>query len=104
MYVWNLEQMYFELSTSNTIKARSLATHSTTFQYEYLGTLLLRQPRLKMDLLKWIQFQFYHYPPWRRGIVVIVSASRTEDPGFESRQGVRFLGLHALSLCVFEKK
>jgi hypothetical protein len=30
--------------------------------------------------------------PWRRGIVVIASALRTEDPGFESRQGVRFLG------------
>jgi hypothetical protein len=26
-------------------------------------------------------------------IVVTVSASRTEDPGFEYRQGVRFLGL-----------
>jgi hypothetical protein len=32
--------------------------------------------------------------PWRRGIVIISSASRTEDPGFESRQGVRFLGLY----------
>jgi hypothetical protein len=29
----------------------------------------------------------------RRGVVVIVSASETEDRGFESRQGVRFLGL-----------
>jgi hypothetical protein len=28
--------------------------------------------------------------PLRRGIVVIASAYRTEDPGFESRQGVRF--------------
>jgi hypothetical protein len=28
--------------------------------------------------------------PWRRGIVVIASAYRTEDPGFESRQGARF--------------
>jgi hypothetical protein len=27
---------------------------------------------------------------WRRGIVVIASAYRTGDPGFESRQGVRF--------------
>jgi hypothetical protein len=52
--------------------------------------------------------------PWRRGMVVIASASRTEDPGFKSRQGVRVLGLYthcsavvktqyALSLCVFEK-
>jgi hypothetical protein len=28
--------------------------------------------------------------PWRRGIVVIASAYRIEDPEFESRQGVRF--------------
>jgi hypothetical protein len=28
---------------------------------------------------------------WRRGIVIVASAYRTEDPGFESRQGVRFL-------------
>jgi hypothetical protein len=28
--------------------------------------------------------------PWRRGVVVIVSAKRTGDRGFESRQGVRF--------------
>jgi hypothetical protein len=27
------------------------------------------------------------------GIVVIASAYRTEDPEFESRQGIRFLGL-----------
>jgi hypothetical protein len=29
------------------------------------------------------------------GIVVITSAYRTEDPGFESRQGVRFLGIYS---------
>jgi hypothetical protein len=33
---------------------------------------------------------------WRRGIVVIASAYRTEDPGFQSREGVRFLGINAL--------
>jgi hypothetical protein len=38
----------------------------------------------------------YSSEPWRRGIVVIASASRTEDPGFESCQGVRFLGLDTL--------
>jgi hypothetical protein len=32
--------------------------------------------------------------PWQRGIVVIASAYRTEDPRCESRQGVRFLGLY----------
>jgi hypothetical protein len=31
---------------------------------------------------------------WRRVIVVIASAQRTEDPGFEFRQGVRFLGFY----------
>jgi hypothetical protein len=30
---------------------------------------------------------------WRRGIVAIAYAYRTEDPWFESRQGVRFLGI-----------
>jgi hypothetical protein len=38
--------------------------------------------------------------PWRRGIVVIASTYRTEDPGFESRQGVRFfLGIYAYLCC-----
>jgi hypothetical protein len=32
-------------------------------------------------------------------VVVIASASRTEDPGFESRQGVRFLGINTLQCC-----
>jgi hypothetical protein len=30
-------------------------------------------------------------------IVIIASACRTEDTGFESRQGVRFLGIYTLS-------
>jgi hypothetical protein len=30
--------------------------------------------------------------PWRRGVVVIVSADGTGDRGFESRQGERRLG------------
>jgi hypothetical protein len=38
----------------------------------------------------------YYFTPWWRGIVVIASASRTEDPGFESRQSARFLGPYAL--------
>jgi hypothetical protein len=50
----------------------------------------------------------------RSGIVVIASAYRTTDPGFESRQVVKLLGLYtlqcccrnlnALSLCLLEKK
>jgi hypothetical protein len=39
------------------------------------------------------------YGPWQRGIVVIASAYRTEDPGFESRQGVRVLGIYTLQCC-----
>jgi hypothetical protein len=31
-----------------------------------------------------------YWSPWRRGVVVVASASRPEDPEFESRQGVRF--------------
>jgi hypothetical protein len=37
--------------------------------------------------------------PWRRGIVFIASTSRTEDPGFESRQVVRLLCLNPLRRC-----
>jgi hypothetical protein len=37
--------------------------------------------------------------PWRHGIVVIAFAYRTEDPRFESRQGVRFLGIYTLQCC-----
>jgi hypothetical protein len=33
---------------------------------------------------------FRRLPWWRRGIVVIASVSRTENPGFESYNGVRF--------------
>jgi hypothetical protein len=34
------------------------------------------------------------------GIAVIAYADRTEDPGFESRQGVRFLVfIHTLQCC-----
>jgi hypothetical protein len=36
------------------------------------------------------------WQPWRRGIVVIASASRTEDPGFESRQVFRSLYIEVL--------
>jgi hypothetical protein len=35
-------------------------------------------------------------------IVVIVSANITEDRGFESRQGVRFLGLYTLHCCNYQ--
>jgi hypothetical protein len=53
--------------------------------------------------------------PWRRGIVTIASAYWTEDPGFKSRQGVKFLGIYihcsavvitqyALSLWVLERE
>jgi hypothetical protein len=37
--------------------------------------------------------------PWRRDTVVIAAAYRTEDPGFKSRQGARFLGIYALQCC-----
>jgi hypothetical protein len=37
--------------------------------------------------------------PWRSGIVIIASAHRTEDPGLESRQGVRFLGRYTFQCC-----
>jgi hypothetical protein len=36
---------------------------------------------------------------WRRSIKVIASASRTEDPWLESRQGVSFLVIVTLQCC-----
>jgi hypothetical protein len=58
-------------------------------------------------------FCFIFILPWRRGIVVVASAYRTEDSEFESLQGVRFKvyihcsvvvkTLYALSLCELEK-
>jgi hypothetical protein len=39
------------------------------------------------------------HQPWRLGVVVIVAANITEDRGFESRQGLRFLGLNTLQCC-----
>jgi hypothetical protein len=62
--------------------------------------------------LNWIKFET---KPWRRGAVDIASASGTRRPGFESRQGIRFLGKHgnavaykmtlyALFVCRKEKK
>jgi hypothetical protein len=38
--------------------------------------------------------------PWRRDVVVIVSANGTEDRGFESCQGMRFTGIYAMLLLV----
>jgi hypothetical protein len=35
---------------------------------------------------------------WRRGIMVIASASRTEDPGFKFHQGVGFRFLYVAVL------
>jgi hypothetical protein len=58
-------------------------------------------------LSKQIRSQCYDYVKkfaklWHGGvayIVVIASASGTKDSGFESRQGVRFLGLYTLQ-CI----
>jgi hypothetical protein len=46
-----------------------------------------------------MKYQILVHPylePWRRGVVVIVNANRTEDRVFEPRRGVRFLGLYTL--------
>jgi hypothetical protein len=37
--------------------------------------------------------------PLRRAVVIIVSANRTEDRGFKSLHGVRYLGRYALQCC-----
>jgi hypothetical protein len=43
--------------------------------------------------------KIYLFTPGRRGVQVIVSANRTDDRGFESHQGVRFLGIYTLQCC-----
>jgi hypothetical protein len=50
-----------------------------------------------MRFLYHLMRQCTHYLHWWRS--GHASASRTEDPGFESRQGVRFLGLYTLQCC-----
>jgi hypothetical protein len=44
---------------------------------------------------------FYLTLPWQPGVAVIVSANGTEYRGFESRRGVRFLGLHMYNALLF---
>jgi hypothetical protein len=45
--------------------------------------------------------QVFKQPPWRRGTVVIASAYKTEDPGFESRRGVRFFRNLYIAVLLF---
>jgi hypothetical protein len=48
----------------------------------------------KMEIYFFLEKECYDSPLWR-GVGVI----GTEDFGFESRQGVRFLGLNTLQYC-----
>jgi hypothetical protein len=53
----------------------------------------------------WMLINTVSILPWRRrGILVIESASRPEDRGFESRRGVRFLGTYSLQCCFLKLK
>jgi hypothetical protein len=47
------------------------------------------------------EVQSLFFTPWRRDVVVIVYASETGDRGFESRQGVRFLGAYTYIAMLF---
>jgi hypothetical protein len=73
---------------------------SSAFQASMCLFLCTNQKRsMSTDIFS--NVEFYHkrrlsQKPWRRGVVVIVSANRTEDRGFEYRQEVRFLGLYKL--------
>jgi hypothetical protein len=66
------------------------------------------EPRYTAGITQPIFFNYVwakqsHFP-WRRGIVVIASSSGSEDPGFESHQGVRFLRLYTLQCCYHNLK
>jgi hypothetical protein len=68
------------------------------------ATLKFRLPKCRLVyLLKIFVPEFltnkFQNLPCRRAIVAIASDYRTEDQGFEPRQGVRFLGLYTLQLC-----
>jgi hypothetical protein len=45
-----------------------------------------------------VEIKFVFCPGWRRGTVVITSASRTEDRGFRFRQVVSFRFLYIAML------
>jgi hypothetical protein len=49
-------------------------------------------PKSRFFVLRFCEIFLMRWRFLRPGIVVIASSSRTEEPGFESRQGVRFLG------------
>jgi hypothetical protein len=50
----------------------------------------------KVSVLRAIHQKNKKEVPWRRGEVVIKSAYKTKEQGFESRRGERFSGLYAL--------
>jgi hypothetical protein len=77
-------------------------THDRTVLRQSYNTLLYAvtwKPASNIKVMVAKRFLRVFFPPWRRGMVGIASASSTEDPGFESRQGVRFLGLYTLQCC-----
>jgi hypothetical protein len=57
---------------------------------------MFQESKMLYTLHTYVHTHVYHidHVPWRRGIGVIASVSRTDSPGFESRLGVRFLGLY----------
>jgi hypothetical protein len=46
-----------------------------------------------------VLFNLFERQPWQHGIEAIASASRKDDHGFKSRQGVGLLGIFAMQCC-----
>jgi hypothetical protein len=56
-------------------------------------------PTGQFTLIWWIRANNSFCLAWRRGVVVIASAIRIEDRGFESCQGVRTFYLQYNAVC-----
>jgi hypothetical protein len=93
--------------SSNTIKWQIIYPHTDANQYvvKYLWPVPLfvlsnTQNMHVKSIIHNISTMFSKkFTPWRRGIVVIASAYITEDPVFETRHAVRFLGVLTLQCC-----
>jgi hypothetical protein len=81
---WNNLNVWLKASNQSWLVATVTRMESKNPNFEF-GKFSKRMCAYK-KLLKY----FFNVKYWRHGIVVIESAYKTEDPRFESRQGVRF--------------
>jgi hypothetical protein len=112
MAIWNIFPRFGTLNKEKSGNLARLSEHKMTFLCLASASLSVR-----VDLARWVVTSWsvnscydgripataakrggqeptltFAIATARRGLVVIASASNTEDPGFESRLGARFLG------------